>query len=1306
MGIMQFGNQIKGVLGALAIYKTIDLISASFVGVVKAAIDFESSFAGIRKTVNDLDEQGFQKLSDSIRSMALSMPIAVDELNRIGEAAGQLGVAGEDIAEFTRVAAMLGTTTNLSAEKAAEAIAILANIMGTEQAQLSNLADAIVHLGNESAATEEQIVDFAVRIAGAGKTIGLTESEILGFGTAMANVGIQAEMGGTAISRIFVELQKAVATGSEKLKDFAFVANMSVEQFTKAFRDTPAKAITAFIEGLSKVNERGKDTIVMLDKMGLDGVRVASTLQLLSNATKSVSSVLETARVGFESSNAAAVEFGKRLQTAESQITLAKNALNDLAIDLGSNLKVALSGFAQDFSSFVRGNQRELVDLLSAMASVGKGFMDLGRQMKEGLGQNTKDLIKTLTDLANILAFLGRMAIPPVFKWMAAASDQIGKVARSWQNLKEGVEILFSYKRALDEFNWSPASLPGIAADPNAPKFQGRKFTDEDLYGPGNLEGIRKWMDAKQQLLNLNKELGKEEQKLLEAFQKQLRPMDALEKEYVELHKLGVTYEQFLKVYGAEIIKAGEAQKGFGEAITASGEAMRQAALEASHWQVDTKTATKEITISVAELNETYEKFKDSFGDFKIKVEELNKSWEPEKVDLVKGVYEALAEQFDKATVAAKKLEDQLQKLADFQDFFSTLADALGGFAGDIFGSISEGFNAFGATLERFSATKKDLLGNELTKEGINVRSWAAGIGAAFSSLAQNMEGTTGRILGAIGSIAQGFAMGGWVGAAIAAIGELTNALFDLFSHDWEKDARDATQAVYDFVGALQLSSEFMDRLAKAGEERGDVLTQFHLMIKDVIDDLGGLTTVNAAEIFEMIPNLIELFKMGKVTAKEFTKALGDAFQDLADFAMKYGGVYLQQLKFMIAETERMGVVVPQIVEFMSKALDDFISNVNTFAEDFQSLIDTMLSRSEERIRAAAERIGGSFKEMVENMTDAQWADAIVNSLTDAELDRITQQWEKLAMFITDAFAEALEQGRNVIEIIGELGPSIQILLDAAEKFGLGTTGAFKDLLDLLKMFQGVAKQLERIDLMGNILKQLDLFGRLGPKYVNDWFGMIKKTLAEMMGYVDKNWKTQMADLLAQPFKTWTDQQRAAFQAMIPQLLQLAEYYKQLGIPLPPMLRDLLAIAKAQGYITDGAPTADPYEGIRLALIDIKDVLEDIRRALTGATEDAIVFGGRLAQAGRDAQAAWDWEFPKPPSDKDIGGHDKNGDGGGDKNINGGGGGGDQLITNGGNGNLTVSSGNGNRTLIIQLNGGDEQVLQDKMKRWFRDGTI
>jgi TP901 family phage tail tape measure protein len=212
----------------------------------KASIDFESAFAGVRKTV-DASESQFADLRKGILDMSKVMPASAKEIAGVAEAAGQLGVKAEDVLDFTKTMVMLGETTNLTAEQAAVGFARIANVMQIPQENIGRLGAALVELGNKSAATESEILEMATRLAGAGQTIGLSAQDVLSFAAALASVGIEAEAGGSAFSRVMIEMANAVANlqpGPEQIKALADAqgdvedASYGVESAQRAVRNS------------------------------------------------------------------------------------------------------------------------------------------------------------------------------------------------------------------------------------------------------------------------------------------------------------------------------------------------------------------------------------------------------------------------------------------------------------------------------------------------------------------------------------------------------------------------------------------------------------------------------------------------------------------------------------------------------------------------------------------------------------------------------------------------------------------------------------------------------------------------------------------------------------------------------------------------------------------------------------------------------------------------------------------------------------------------------------------------------------
>ncbi|SDD26889.1 phage tail tape measure protein, TP901 family, core region [Paenibacillus sp. UNCCL117] len=325
---------------ALTIGVTAPLTAAAGLS-TKAAIDFETAFAGVRKTVNGTEAE-FAALEKGIRNMAKEIPASATEIAKVGEAAGQLGIKKDAIMGFTRTMVDLGVATNMSSDEAATALARLANITQMPQQNFDRLGATIVGLGNNLATTESEIVAMGLRIAGAGHQIGLTEAQILGFAGALSSVGIEAEAGGSAISRVMIDIAQAVDVGGEKLNLFAQVAGKSTTDFRRAFKEDAASAILDFIEGLGRMSKSGTNTFGVLDKLELSEIRVRDSLLRASGAGDLFRDSIELGSKAWKENTALTNEAEQRYKTTASQLQIMKNRLVDIGITLGQALIPAM----------------------------------------------------------------------------------------------------------------------------------------------------------------------------------------------------------------------------------------------------------------------------------------------------------------------------------------------------------------------------------------------------------------------------------------------------------------------------------------------------------------------------------------------------------------------------------------------------------------------------------------------------------------------------------------------------------------------------------------------------------------------------------------------------------------------------------------------------------------------------------------------------------------------------------------------------------------------------------------------------
>lgn len=376
----RFGLDTKTVMGGA--------VAGSLIYATNRAIEFESSFAGVRKTVSGTDAE-LDEIAQGLRDMAKEIPVNVNELNRIAESAGQLGIQRPAILGFTRTVAKLGVTTNLAGEQGAVAMARLGNIMQTSQGDFDRMGSTIVALGNAGASTESEIAEMGLRIAGAGAQINLSEGDVLGYANALSSVGVEAEAGGSAISRTFINIAEAVETGGEGLEDFATVAGMSAEQFQTAFRDDAAGATATFIEGLGGIKKAGGDVFGTLKQLGITEIRQRDALLRAAGAGDVLRDSLELGNQAWKENNALNAEAAKRFETTESEVQLLKNAVDDAAISIGQQLTVAIDGAAGPTADLVAnlGSLSAELDLLGTGTAKAEGFMGrLGDAARSAIG--------------------------------------------------------------------------------------------------------------------------------------------------------------------------------------------------------------------------------------------------------------------------------------------------------------------------------------------------------------------------------------------------------------------------------------------------------------------------------------------------------------------------------------------------------------------------------------------------------------------------------------------------------------------------------------------------------------------------------------------------------------------------------------------------------------------------------------------------------------------------------------------------------------------------------------------------------
>ena len=426
--LQSVGGKMTGLGNTMTVGVTAPIV-AGVGAVVKSAMSWESAFAGVKKTNDEVvDSNGnvvysYADLESGLRGLTAQLPASHEEIAGVAEAAGQLGIKSQDVVSFTKTMIDMGESTNLSAEDAASAIAKIANITGLTSDEYQRFGSSVVALGNNFATTESDIVSMANRLAASGTLAGLTNQEILGLATAMSSVGIEAEAGGTAMTQTLSAIESAVAAGGEDLQKFATVAGESAQEFADKWKNHPIEAIQDFIRGLGKLDEKGESATMVLDDMQLSGVRQSNMLKSLALAADTMTGAVDLSNKAWSENTALTNEASTRYETTESKLRMLKNQVVDMAINFGGPFVDALkngleaskpliqtlSDMAKKFNELSPAQQQHIMKWLAISAAAGPVLSILGK-LTTGLGSMFKVFGSVNSGIGKLVGKLAPMA--------------------------------------------------------------------------------------------------------------------------------------------------------------------------------------------------------------------------------------------------------------------------------------------------------------------------------------------------------------------------------------------------------------------------------------------------------------------------------------------------------------------------------------------------------------------------------------------------------------------------------------------------------------------------------------------------------------------------------------------------------------------------------------------------------------------------------------------------------------------------------------------------------------------------------
>lgn len=299
---------------------------------IQAATEFQSAMADVAKVVTFSEPDGLDRMSDAVIAMSREIPMAATGIAEIVAAAGQAGMAGDELLGFADVAAKVGVAFDMSAGQTGEALAKIKTALGLTVDDTRLLADALNHLSNTSASAAPDLLDFMSRVGSTGKQYGFTAEQTAAIGSAMIAAGAQSEVAATSFRNVGMALARGASATPAQRRVFKQLG-LSATDVAKRLQKDAVGTLTDVIARIRQLPKEVQASAIT----DLFGAEARAIMPLIENADLLASSLEQVADESTYAGSAQA-EFEARSKTFANALKLFGNGLNELGIRIGNAL--------------------------------------------------------------------------------------------------------------------------------------------------------------------------------------------------------------------------------------------------------------------------------------------------------------------------------------------------------------------------------------------------------------------------------------------------------------------------------------------------------------------------------------------------------------------------------------------------------------------------------------------------------------------------------------------------------------------------------------------------------------------------------------------------------------------------------------------------------------------------------------------------------------------------------------------------------------------------------------------------------
>ncbi|MCF5708342.1 phage tail tape measure protein [Pseudomonas syringae] len=414
---------------------------------VKAAMGFETSMAGVKRSVKFDTPQQFQAMSRDILDLSERLPASASGIAAIVSEGAKANVPREELTGFATDAVKMGIAFDQTAAESGEMMGKWRSSFELTQPQVAALSEKINVLGGNN--LEKQIATMVTAMGPLGPVAGRASGEIAAMGATLAGVDVPTDVAAKGIKNF---MQSITEGGAAKAGAFEAL-QLDINQLTQGMQQNPSGTIEKVLNAISTVDP-GTQSAVITQLFGEESL--GAIKPLLKNLDVLRSNLAKVGE-GVQSAGTVEQEFQANSELTANALEQMNNRVDRLSINIGSMFLPAMNEVMAVIGPMIS----QVAALAAEHPGVIKGVVGAAiafgvLQMAVLAAANASKVLSMVIGLSPVGMIVRALALAAGFL-IANWSTVAPYFQALWAAIREPVMAVWGVLKTL--FAWSPVGM-------------------------------------------------------------------------------------------------------------------------------------------------------------------------------------------------------------------------------------------------------------------------------------------------------------------------------------------------------------------------------------------------------------------------------------------------------------------------------------------------------------------------------------------------------------------------------------------------------------------------------------------------------------------------------------------------------------------------------------------------------------------------------------------------------------------------------------------------------------------------------